>query len=122
METINNKNLAKYELPELEQKGLFRRLYYKPTQSAVHKKEYFFAADDYLPLKTALMHGRFDNLEHLHHQSDGNVKLLVVSTKDGSFVAAQVLRYQPFDFQPESDIFVMKAGEAADFLKAFEKH
>ena len=116
METINNKNLSKYELPELEQKGLFRRWYYKPTQSAVSKKEYFFAADDLLPLKTAIEQGRFDTLQKLHRQSDGNVKLVVVSTKDGKFAAVQVFRYQPFEFRPETEIVVLKEADAAAFL------
>ncbi|MBQ8956910.1 MAG: hypothetical protein IJ057_00175 [Bacteroidales bacterium] len=116
METINNKNLSKYELPELEQKGLFRRWYYKPTQSAVSKKEYFFAADDFLPLKTAIEQGRFDTLQKLHRQSDGNVKLVVVSTKDGKFAAVQVFRYQPFEFRPETEIVVLKEADAAAFL------
>ena len=122
METINNNNLAKYELPELEQKGLFRRWYYKPTQSAVNKKEYFFPADDFLPLKNAIEQGRFDNLKKLHRQSDGNVKLVVVCTKDDKFAAAQVLRYQPFEFKPETEIVVLKEADAAAFLEMLVKH
>ena len=123
METINQeKNLMKYELPELEQKGLFRRWYYKPTQSAVSKKEYYYAADDFQQLKTALEQGKLDNLGKMQRQPDGNVKLVVVSTNDKKFAAAQVHRYQPFEFRPESKIFVMKEGEAQAFLAMFEKH
>ena len=123
METINQeKNLMKYELPELEQKGLFRRWYYKPTQSAVSKKEYYYAADDFQQLKTALEQGKIDNLGKMQRQPDGNVKLVVVSTNDKKFAATQVHRYQPFEFRPESEIFVMKEAEAQAFLAMFEKH
>ena len=123
METINQeKNLMKYELPELEQKGLFRRWYYKPTQSAVSKKEYYYAADDFTALKTALVNARLDGLKNLHRQPDSNVKLVVVVSKDGKFAAAQVFRYQPFEFMPESEVFMMKDAEVQAFLAMFEKH
>ena len=53
MET-NYKNLKNHELTELERKGLFRRWYYKPTQTAVSKNEYYFIADDFEDLKDIL--------------------------------------------------------------------
>ena len=122
METTNKtQNLSKYELPELGQKGLFRRCFYKPTQSPVGKKEYFYAADDFTALSSALAHGRFDQMQKLHRQSDGNVKLVVLRSKDGKFAAAQVFRYQPFDFVPESEIVVIKEGEIAAFNEALGK-
>ena len=122
METTNKtQNLSKYELPVLGQKGLFRRCIYKPTQSPVGKKEYFYAADDFTALSSALAHGRFDQMQKLHQQSDGNVKLVVLRSKDGKFAAAQVFRYQPFDFVPESEIVVIKEGEIAAFNEALGK-
>ncbi len=121
METINNKNLSKFGLPVLERKGLFRRCIYKPTQSPVGKKEYFFAADDFTALSSAFAHGRFDQMQKLHRQSDGNVKLVVLRSKDGKFAAAQVFRYQPFDFVPESEIVVIKEGEITAFNEALGK-
>lgn len=47
METNHIANLAKYELPELQRKGFFRRWHYMPTQKPVSRKEYYFIAYDY---------------------------------------------------------------------------
>lgn len=115
METTKFKDLTKYELPELTRKGLFRRCIYQPTQSPVNKKEYYFAADDFVTLTAAMEHRHFDLAKKLHIQPDGNVKLVVLRSKDGKFVAAQVFHYQPFEFSPMTEIVVLKEDEIASF-------
>ena len=121
METIKFKDLTKYEHPELERKGLFRRCIYKPTQSPVSKKEYYFAADDFTTLTEALEHRHFSLTKKLHNLSDGNVKLVVLRSKDGKFVAAQVFHYLPFEFSPMTEIVVLKEGEIASFNAMLSK-
>ena len=121
METNNQiANLAKYEHPELEVRGLFRRCFFKPTQSPVKKDELFFAADDYTTLKSALDNKHFDALKKLRDQSDGNVKLVIANSKDGKFAAVQLQRYQPFEFRPETEIMMMSADEFANFMAALK--
>lgn len=115
METIKFKDLTKYELSELTRKGLFRRCIYQPTQSPVSKKEYYFAADDFTTLTAAMEHRHFDLPKELHIQPDGNVKLVVLRSKGGKFVAAQVFHYQPFEFSPMTEIVVLKEDEIASF-------
>jgi len=116
MET-NYKNLKNHELPELERKGIFRRWYYMPTQMPVGKKEYYFIADDIDDLKDILEKHRFNDLKGLHCKELSPVELVVLSTKDRQFVAAQIYRYsEDYNFHPKSDISVYKGADAAAFL------
>ena len=115
MET-NYKNLKNHELPELERKGIFRRWYYMPTQMPVSKKEYYFIADDIDDLKDILEKHRFNDLKGLHCKELSPVELVVLSTKNGQFAAAQIYRYQDYYFVPNSDISVYKDADAEAFL------
>ena len=116
MET-NYKNLKNHELPELERKGFFRRWHYMPTQMPVSKKEYYFIADDIDDLKDILENHRFNDLKELHCKELSPVELVVLSTKDRQFAAAQIYRYsEDYNFHPKSDISVYKGADAEAFL------
>lgn len=116
METINYKNLKKHELPELERKGFFRCWHYKPTQSVVRKKEYHFIADDFDDLKVYLEKHYFNEIKTLHCRTLSPIELVVLSSKDRHFAAAQIFRYSDYDFEPRSDIFVYTDADAEAFL------
>ncbi|MCR4872921.1 MAG: hypothetical protein K5885_05185 [Bacteroidales bacterium] len=115
---MNIQDINKTDLSEIERKGLFKRRIYKPTQSTIYKKEYFYNPDDFTALKTAVEQKHFDHLKQLHLQSDGNLRLTVLCSKDGKFAAAQVFRYHPFEFFPETEIIIFKDAEAATFIAA----
>ena len=116
MET-NYKNLKNHELPELERKGFFRRWHYTPTQMPVSKKEYYFPADDFDDLKNILEKQRFKDLKELHCKELSPVELVVLSTKDWQFAAAQICRYsEDYNFHPKSDISIYKGVDAEVFL------
>lgn len=115
---MNTQDINKTDLPEIERKGLFRRMVYTPTQSPVSKKEIYFAADDFTALKASIEHKQFDTLKQLHSQSDGNVRLSAFCSRDDKFAAAQVFRYQPFEFFPETEIIIFKDADAAAFIAA----
>ena len=111
------KNLKNRELPELERKGFFRRWHYMPTQMPVSKKEYYFIADDIDDLKDILEKHRFNDLKELHCKELSPVELVVLSTKDRQFAAAQIYRYsEDYNFHPKSDISVYKGADAKIFL------
>lgn len=119
METKYN-NLKKHELPELERKGFFRRWHYKPTQMPVGKKEYHFIADDLDDLKAILEHQNFKDLDLMHCKTLTPIELIVLSTRDLQFAAAQIFRYVEYDFRMETDIFVYKGAEAEMFLNVLK--
>jgi len=171
METLNQKDLTKYEFPELERKayrpaliggicftiigvallyvqtlcsivglayllillgiagvvhGIFqifhgsKTWFYKPTNSMVQMKEYFYAADDFNALVSALERQNLDEMKKIRRQPDGNVKMVVVSSKDGRFAAAQVFRYQPFEFKPETEIIAIEENKLEAFMAMFK--
>ncbi|MBQ6770099.1 MAG: hypothetical protein IJP44_03870 [Bacteroidales bacterium] len=121
METKEYKNLNNHELPELERKGLFRRWHYKPTQSAVDKKEYYFIADDYDDLKTLLEKHSFNDLKGLHCKTLSPIKLVVLTSKDGKFAATQIFRYYDYYFVLDSDIWVYIDADAEAFVGALKE-
>ena len=86
-----------------------------PTQIAVRKKEYYFS-DDVENIKAILEKRQFDNLSKLTCKTLSPVELVVISTKDSRFAAAQVFRYQDYYFNPESEIMVFKDADAEAFL------
>ena len=110
------KNLKNHELTELKRKGIFRRWYYTPTQMPVGKKEFYFIADDYDDLKTILEKHCFNDLKELHCKVLSPIELVVLSTKDGKFVAAQIFRYQDYYFVPSTDISIYIDSDAEAFL------
>ena len=116
METNHIADLAKYELPELKRKGFFRRWHYMPTQMAVSKKEYYFIEYEYKDLKESLENHKFNDLKKLHCKVLNPIELVVVSTIDEKFAAAQIRRYQTSVFKPETEIMVFKDAEAKAFL------
>ena len=94
--------------------------HYKGTNSPTCCKEYFFLADDFGALQSALNSSNWQALEKLKQQPDSNVKLCVVRSKDGHFAAYQLFRYQPFEFKPEGEIRALKDAEAAAFIEALK--
>lgn len=123
METNQLANLAKYELPELKRKGFFRRWHYMPTQMPVSRKEYYFIAYEFKDLVSCLENKQFETLKKLTCKTLNPIELMVVSTNDEKFAAAQVRRYQPYEFKPETEIMVFKDAEAQallDVLKQLE--
>ena len=120
MATTHIANLANYELPELKRQGLFRRCYYTPTQTPVKKKEYYFT-DDVEDVKTHLEQHRFDGIKDLHCKSLTPLGLLVVSSKDGQFAAAQIRIYEPYEFKPATEIMVFKGTDATALLEKLKE-
>ncbi|MBR0178739.1 MAG: hypothetical protein IJQ11_15095 [Bacteroidales bacterium] len=115
METTRIANLANHELPELKRRGIFRRWYYTPTQMPVRKKEYYFT-DDVEDVKALLEGHRFNDVKELHCKTLSPSGLLVVSTNDGRFAAAQVRKYEPYEFKPVSEIMVFYDTDAEVLL------
>ena len=94
--------------------------FYKATNSAITCKEHFFLADDFGMLQSALNLGNNNALKKLKQQPDSNVKLYVISSKDGHYAAYQLFRYQPFEFKPEGEIKALRDAEASAFIEALK--
>lgn len=92
-----------------------KKWFYVPTNSIISCHDYYYGADDFTALKLAVESKNLNAINKIKVQSDGNVRLRVIKSKDGHFAAAQVFRYVPFEFRPESKIAVMKDAEAKEF-------
>lgn len=121
METNHIADLAKYELPELKRKGFFRRWHYMPTQMAVNKKYYYFIEYEYKDLRNYIENHQFNDLKKLHCKVLNPIELVVVSTIDEKFAAAQIRRYQTSVFKPETEIMVLKDDEAKALLRVLNQ-
>lgn len=119
METIEYKDLANYELPELKRKGLFR-WQYTPTQTVARKKEYYFS-DDVADVKAILEQRQFEKLSQLTCKTLSPTGLLVISTENGKFAATQVRKYEPYEFKPATDIMVFNDTEAMALLEKLKE-
>ena len=97
-----------------------KKWFYVPTNSITSCCDYYYSADDFATLKPAVESKNLNAIKKIKVQSDGNVRLRVVKSKDNRFVAAQVFRYVPFEFRPESKIAVMKDADAKEFTSIFK--
>ena len=114
-------NLINYEYPELERKGIFKRCFYKPTQSKITKKEYYFVKEEEVKLVSATKTKNYEALSSLHRRPDSYLKLIVLSSKDGRFNATQVYDYQNYSFNPASDVVLWSEGEMKRLVETLEK-
>lgn len=94
---------------------------YKPTGAVVKKENIFYASEDFYNLKNALENKDVKGLEKLKKQHEGNVQLSVIYSNDNKYLAAQVLKYEPFEYKPQSDI-ITEEGETASRLIAIIKN
>lgn len=92
-----------------------KKWFYMPNNSIISCHDYYYGADDFTTLKAALESKNLNAMKKIKVQSDGNVRLRVIKSKDNQFAAAQIFRYIPFEFRPESKIAVMKDAEAKEF-------
>ena len=86
---------------------LFARLnseIYVKTNSPIIKRELYFDSADLYNLKNALENNDYKAIEKFKRIDEGNVQLYVLHSKDKKFAALQLLKYEPFDFVPQTEI------------------
>ena len=96
-----------------------KKWFYTPTNSVTCCHDYYYGADDFASLKQSLENKNLNGIKQMKAQCDGNVRMRVIRSKDNQFAAAQVFRYVPFEFHPESKIMVMKDADAKAFVALF---
>lgn len=86
---------------------LIARLYsdvYTKTNSPVIKRELYFDTNDFYNIKNVIENNEFTSIEKFKRVDEGNVQLYVIHSKDKKFAALQLLKYEPFDFVPQTEI------------------
>ena len=77
---------------------------YVKTNSPVVKRQIYFDTADYYNLKDAIENADFNSIEKFKRVEEGNVQLYVIHSKDRKFAAMQLLKYEPIDFVPQTEV------------------
>ena len=91
---------------------------YVKTGSPVSKKNIFYDTADFFGIKNALENGDFQAIKRIKTIEDGNVQIYALYSKDRKFAAVQLLKYEPFDFIPQTNIIIMENDKAEDLINA----
>ena len=79
---------------------------YSKTNSPIVRRQIYFDTADFYAIKSAIENDKLDTLEKFNKVDEGNVQLYVVHSKDKKFAALQLLKYEPFDFIPQTEVMV----------------
>ena len=79
---------------------------YVKTNSPIVRRQIYFDGADFYNIKSAIEEGKFETLDKFKRVDEGNVQLYVVHSRDKKFAALQLLKYEPFDFVPQTDVMV----------------
>ena len=77
---------------------------YVKTNSPIIKRQLYFDSADFYNLKDAIDNADYNSIEKFKRVEEGNVQLYVIHSKDKKFAAMQLLKYEPFDFVPQTDV------------------
>ena len=86
---------------------LFARLngeVYTKTNSPIVRRQLYFDTADFYNIKKVIDNNDYKSIEKFRRVDEGNVQLYVIHSKDKKFAAMQLLKYEPFDFIPQTDI------------------
>lgn len=81
---------------------------YTKTNSPIVTRQLYFDAADFYNLKTVIENNDYKSIEKFKRIDEGNVQLYVLHSKDKKFAALQLLKYEPFDFIPQTEIKVQE--------------
>ena len=104
--------------------GWTMKLVYKPTNSVLKVKEQEYTAEDGRRLENILSSAP-ENMEAAISKFPvsavgmGNMKLEACISQDGQFVAAQLLSFKDFSYQPVTEMKVYTGKTAEAFAKLF---
>lgn len=77
---------------------------YAKTNSPIVKRELYFDTADFYNIKNAVENDDYKSIEKFKRVDEGNVQLYVIHSKDKKFAALQLLKYEPFDFIPQTEV------------------
>ena len=79
---------------------------YTKTNSPIVRRQIYFDGADFYNIKSAIEEGKFEILDKFKRVDEGNVQLYVVHSRDKKFAALQLLKYEPFEFIPQTEVKV----------------
>lgn len=90
---------------------LFARLnreVYTKTNSPIIRRSLYFDVADFYNIKDRIENNDYKSIEKFKRIDEGNVQLYIMHSKDRKFMAMQLLKYEPFDFIPQTEIKIQE--------------
>lgn len=81
---------------------------YSKTSSPIVKRQLYYDMVDFYKLKDIIEKNDFESIDKFKRIEEGNIQLYVLHSKDKKFAALQLLKYEPFDFIPQTEIKIME--------------
>lgn len=93
---------------------------YLPTKSTIKEEDFYFDSKCYQTLNSVVTTGNHDLVAQLRAQSGGACKLVVLYSKDKQFIALQILKYEPFSYVPQDEVYSFKDKVAEKLIDAIQ--
>ena len=77
---------------------------YSKTNSTIIERQLYYDIADFYKLKDIIENNDFEQIDKFKRIEEGNIQLYVLYSKDKKFAALQLLKYEPFDFIPQTEI------------------
>lgn len=98
-----------------------KEVVYAPTGSTAYETSLFFNLKD-LPLLSELVEdNKFSSAQSVRSESNGNIRLDVLLTRDHQFAALQLFQFVPYTYSPVTSVACFK-GEDAVSVCQFLSH
>lgn len=81
---------------------------YSKTNSPIVKRQLYYDTADFYNIKNVIDNNDYKSIEKFKRVDEGNIQLYVIHSKDKKFAALQLLKYEPFDFIPQTEVKMME--------------
>lgn len=81
---------------------------YSKTNSPIVKRQLYYDTADFYNIKNVIDNDDYKSIEKFKRVDEGNIQLYVIHSKDKKFAALQLLKYEPFDFIPQTEVKMME--------------
>ncbi len=96
----------------------FRKNVYAKTGSRIVKESIFYRNDDFEALKAGIENRDAKSVANVQKQTEANVMVDMLYSKDYQYLALQLKRYEPFEFKPQTDVIEIEGELVYDMIKS----
>ena len=93
---------------------------YIPTGSVTNEGSCYFDSSDINDLIKIFESKNITRGNHHYIKSNGNIRLDYMLSNDNKFVAAQLLKYIPYTYEPVSEVYYFTNKESNDFAECLK--
>lgn len=94
-----------------------KSLLYTPTKSPVKQYSLYFKTDELSNLMYSIETNSIDGISKLVGDRDSGIRLDVAISKDRKFVACQIMKYVPYNYEATSVVYTIPVEHAQKFSK-----